>query len=172
MAITKYSNVMKPGPIGRIGRLILGSLSISFVAGILPFYSDFINVNPINDFSPYLIGVLIAFLVLNDVVNIGFNVSWRKRPQAIFLALFLIAMALDVLLYGSWWGAPLGIVILVMSLFTHLYLGTSHVLAAFIATPGCEMRSIPHLFAKLNGQDIEGVVCPGHWDEVDKWESD
>lgn len=162
--------VVKPGPIGRIGRFALGSLSLSFVTGILPYYSRFINSNPLDNSSPYLIGVLIAFIVLNDVVNIGFNVSWRRRPQAIFLVLVLLAIAVDLLLYGSMWGPPMGIVIFLISILTHLYLGISHILAALIATPGCEMRSIPHLIANLRGLDIEGVVCPGHWDAVDNWE--
>lgn len=163
--------VVKPGPIGRIGRFVLGSLSLSFVTGILPYYSRFINSNPLDNSSPYLIGVLIAFIVLNDVVNIGFNVSWRRRSQAIFLVLVLLAIAVDLLLYGSMWGPPMGIVIFLMSILTHLYLGISHILAALIATPGCEMRSIPHLVAKLRRRDIESVVCPGHWDAVDNWET-
>jgi hypothetical protein len=171
MAIIRNTTVVKPGPIGRIGRFVLGALSLSFVTGILPFYSHFINVNPLNDSSPYFIGVLIAFLVLNDVVNIGFNVSWRRLPQAVFLALVLLAIALDLLLYGAPWGPPLGVALFLMSILIHLYLGTSHILAALISTPGCEMRSIPHLLANLRGSDIEGVVCPGHWDAVDKWET-
>ena len=171
MAIIRNTTVVKPGPIGRFGRFVLGALSLSFVIGILPYYSHFINVNPLNNSSPYFIGVLIAFLVLNDVVNIGFNVSWRRRPQAIFLVLVLLAIALDMLLFGSTWGSPLGVVFFLMSILTHLYLGISHILAALIATPGCEMRSIPHLFAKLLGHNIKGVVCPGHWDAVDNWET-
>lgn len=164
-------NMLKPGLIGRIGRFVVGAFSLSFSAGFLPFYSHLIILNPFNDSSPYLIGVLIAFLVLNDVVNIGFNVSWRRIPQAIFLALVLLAIGLDVLIYGSLWGPPLGIVVFLMAVLTHLYLGISHILAALIATPGCEMRSIPHLFAKLCGRDIDTVVCPGHWDAVDNWET-
>jgi hypothetical protein len=171
MAIIRNTTVVKPGPIGRIGRFVLGAISSSFVISILPFYSFFITVNPLNNSSPYFIGVLIAFLVLNDVVNIGFNVSWSRRPQAIFLALVVLAIALDLLLYGSTWGPPLGVVLFLMSILTHLYLGTSHILAALIATPGCEMRSIPHLVAKLRGSNIEVHVCPGHWDAVDKWET-
>ena len=171
MAISSNTTLVKPGPIGRIGRFVLGALSLSFVASVLPFYSRIINVNPLNNSSPYFIGVLIAFLVLNDVINIGFNVSWRRRPQAIFLTLVILAIALDLLLYGSIWGTPLGAVLFFMSILTHLYLGSSHIMAALIATPGCEMRSIPQLVAKLRGSTTEVHVCLGHWDGVDKWEA-
>ena len=171
MAISSNATLVKPGLIGRIGRFVLGALSLSFVASVLPFYSHFINVNPLNNSSPYFIGVLIAFLVLNDVINIGFNVSWGRLPQAVFLALVLLAIGLDMLLYGKISGPPLGAVLFVLSIFTHLYLGASHILAALIATPGCEMRSIPQLVAKLRGSTTEVHVCPGHWDGVDKWET-
>lgn len=171
MAVIRNTPKSKLGPLGRIGRFIFGIFSLSFVAGYLPYYADVINVNPINDSSPYFIGVLIAFVVLNDVVNIGLNVSWRRRPQAIFLILVLLAIGLDLLLYGSIWAAPLGVVVFLMSMLTHLYLGSSHILAALISTPGCEMRSFPHLIAKIRGGDIEAVVCPGHWDAVDNWET-
>lgn len=171
MTITRKTSIVKPGIIGRIGRVIFGIFSLSFVAGYLPYDADVINVNPINDSSPYFIGVLIAFVVLNDVVNIGFNISWRRRPQAIFLVLVLLAIGSDLLLYGSIWAPPLGLVVFLMSMLTHLYLGSSHILAALISTPGCEMRSFPHLIAKIRGGDIEAVVCPGHWDAVDNWET-
>ncbi len=41
--------------------------------------------------------------------------------------------------------------------------------AAVLATPGCEMRSIPHLIAILRMGDLKEHVCPGPLDRFDEW---
>ena len=169
--VLKDRGLIKPGLIGRIGRFIFGLWSLYFVRETLTYSKFFINDPDVVSQFGYLAGVAIAFWVLPDVVNIGFNRQWKNRSQQIVIALAAVALVVDFLVYGSWWGPPLGWVVLGMSVLTHLYLGSSHILAGLIATPGCEMRSIPHLRALLTKKSVETVVCPGHWTAIDRWEA-
>ena len=49
-------------------------------------------------------------------------------------------------------------------------LGISVVLSALIATPACEMRSIPHLRTLTTGRATK-EHCPGALDRIDRWEA-
>lgn len=49
--------------------------------------------------------------------------------------------------------------------------GFSFVLSALIGTPGCEMRSIPHLWTLVTGRETQEHYCPGIIDTVDRWEA-
>jgi hypothetical protein len=61
--------------------------------------------------------------------------------------------------------------VFVWLLYTLGHLGVSFVLAAVIATPGCEMRSLPQLGAKLRRRTTDMHYCPGILTPVDRWES-
>ena len=65
---------------------------------------------------------------------------------------------------------PLAFVVFAMTMYVHTHLGISHVLSAILATPGCEMRAIPHLAALAFGGNVAAQVCPGPWDDLDRWE--
>ena len=56
----------------------------------------------------------------------------------------------------------------VLYVFGHL--GLSFLLSAVIATPGCEMRAIPHLWTLLTGRATREHHCPGFLDSLDAWE--
>lgn len=160
----------KPGPIGRLGRLVLGALSLMFVSSAVQFSQAFITLSHIDPLM-YAIVIAITFWVLPEVVDLGLTVGWGRRLRWAILGLCAAAIGLDLILYKEFWGPPLGIILFIVSVLTHTYLGTSHVLAALIATPGCEMRAIPHLAALVRGKSTEAVVCPGHWSAVDTWEN-
>jgi hypothetical protein len=161
----------KPGIFGRVGRFLVGIFALSFLPEVLPHTNFLVKTPPSTSSFNYFFGVAIAFWLLPDVVNIGFNIRWGRRSQQLFLWLAAVAIVADLVYYGALWGPPLGWLVLSMSVFTLGYLGLSHVLAALIGTPGCEMRAIPHLWAMLRGESVEEVVCPGHWDWVDKVET-
>jgi len=41
-----------------------------------------------------------------------------------------------------------------------------------LATPGCEMRAIPHLLSLVTGQEAKEHYCPvGPLHRIDKWEA-
>jgi hypothetical protein len=51
------------------------------------------------------------------------------------------------------------------------HLGIAFVLSAIIATPGCEMRSIPDLFGRVIGKPSEEHHCPAAFiTKIDEWE--
>lgn len=77
---------------------------------------------------------------------------------------------LDLALYGTWWAPPLGVFTLLWFIYWSAHLGVSLVLAALIATPGCEMRAIPHLWTRLTGRRTKEHYCPGFFDRLDRWE--
>ncbi len=54
--------------------------------------------------------------------------------------------------------------------YVYAHLGLSFVLAAALATPGCEMRGIPHLVGLLRGRSSGEHYCPGFIDGLDRWE--
>ena len=59
----------------------------------------------------------------------------------------------------------------VLYIFAHL--GLSFLLSALLGTPGCEMRAIHDLFAKLTGSQAREHHCPvGPLSGIDRWESD
>lgn len=160
-----------PGILGRVGRLLVGLFALSFLTEVLPNFAFLVRTPLSGSSFNYLFGVAIAFWLLPDVVNIGFNIRWGRGSQQLFLWLAAVAIMADLIFYGALWAAPLGWLVLSISVFTLGYLGMSHVLAAVIGTPGCEMRAIPHLRAMLRGETLEAVVCPGHWDWVDSMEA-
>jgi hypothetical protein len=153
-----------------VGRFVVGLFALSFLTEVLPHTTFLVTTPPSTSSFNYLFGAAIAFWLLPDVVNIGFNIRGGRRSQIIFLWLAAIAIVADLVFFGSIWAAPLGWLVLGMSVFALGYLGISHVLAALIGTPGCEMRAVSHLMASLRGESVEAVVCPGHWDWVDRAE--
>ena len=59
---------------------------------------------------------------------------------------------------------------LVWVVYTFGHLSLSFLLSAPIATPGCEMRAIPHLWTVLMGRATEEHYCLGALDAIDRWE--
>ena len=164
--------IANPGHIGHIARFTLGAFQLFFVVMLALYFWYYVSSEiPVGGYAlAYLFGVLLAFAPLNFVVNIGFNVSWGRRPQIAFLLIALAATAIDLVAYGSLWAPPLAFVVFAMTIYVHTHLGISHVLSAILATPGCEMRAIPHLAARVLGRNVEAEACPVLWDSLDRWE--
>ncbi len=54
--------------------------------------------------------------------------------------------------------------------YVYGHLGISFILAAFLATPGCEMRALPHLLGMIAGGEAREHCCPGFIEHIDRWE--
>jgi hypothetical protein len=169
--LPKDRKLLAPRLLGRVGRLIFGLWSLYFVREAITYWEFFVESPQVLDQVGYLMGVALAFWLMPDVINIGINRRWKRRSQIVWLIVALLAIAANLIFIGDWWGPLLGWTIWLMAVFVHLYLGASHVLSAIIGTPGCEMRSLPHLRAILGGSKVEMVVCPGHWTAFDSWEA-
>ena len=168
---SKDRMIKSPLLLGRLGRFIFGLWSLYFVREAFTYRFALVDFPDAFSQVGYLMGAALAFWLMPDVINIGLNRNWGSRSQFVWFGFALIAIVVDFVTTGSFIGQYLGWAILIMGVFVHSYLGISHVLSAIIGTPGCEMRSIPHLGALLSNQSVGTVVCPGHWTSFDRWES-
>ncbi len=158
-----------PGPAGRLVRLGWGLLLA------LSTYTVWMNPQALTGWSFPLqplwwVGGVALLSVLPYIVNIGFGVAWRAWPRNIVIGIMLVWIAANLFLYGSVWSPSLGWFVVAWQLYAMIHLGGSFLLAAAIATPGCEMRALPHLWTLLTGRATKEHYCPGHIDTVDKWE--
>ena len=173
----KPGTLVGPGPRGRILRLLVGGLQVTTI--VLALLHTNIFLRPEEPFSVSLFVVIwlgfslvVDIRFLGDMVNTGFRVSWGNRPYWVLLGLAALTLALSLGFSGAIWALPFSLFVFAVILYTAAHLGISHILAAILGTPGCEMRSIPQLVAILRRSDfVEEHSCPGLWDHYDKREA-
>lgn len=162
----------KPGPFGRLVRLLFGvGILFSLAPSLIGGFSFFGESTTVPTAILFWIAVGIGILNFNHVVNLGLGKSWGRRPQFVVLAGTAVATLLDLIFYGAWWAPPLGLFTWGWLLLMFIPLGIAFLLAAVLATPGCEMRSYNHLISRLQRQDPTEHFCPGGVDFADKWEA-
>lgn len=161
-----HGTLTPPGLIGRLVRLLLGAY-LSFHAWQVLTVTDVGDV----DHPMMWVSVIVALWLLPPVVNIGFGVDGKRHHQRALIVLGVLAAGTGWWLYGTplslptWWWMK-GI-----ALYTWTHLGLSFVFAAILATPGCEMRAIPDLIARLTRRPAKEHFCPGFIRQLDEWES-
>jgi len=166
----------RPGIMGRIVRFLMGVLVLSAFYQEADVAFAFITGTRYMDAFPpqspfFWISVLITFWVFPYVINIGWTKAWGRWPQLVIGLLAGIAILWGIGQFGNWWAPPLEVLLLAWMTYTFGHLGLSFLLASLIATPGCEMRAIPHLWTLLTGRKTKEHYCPGFLDPVDNWES-
>ncbi len=161
----------QPGPIGRLVRFSLG-----LVCGW--FFVFLIMVGPTQIVSqfPDMVGiwfwVIIGLYLFSYVINIGFRKQWGKKPQLVIIALAFVASFIGFMAYNNFWGPPLAWFLIIWLSYSYIHLGISFILSGILATPGCEMRAISHLIAKLNNRSEIVHHCPvGPLSQLDLWEA-
>lgn len=162
-------SIEPPGIIGRIVRLLLGFICLDLFVQIVDDISGMIERGwPLNFASIFT--VFLGFFLLKPVINIGFTAKLKYIPQIIVGSITITILAFqwvnDLPLFDKAFTAFL------MSWMSYVYghLGLSFVVAAVIRTPGCEMRSLPHLWSKLSGKESVVHYCPGPLTPIDNWE--
>ena len=144
--------LVTPGWIGRLVRLGFGLALLKFFYDLvryevlMPRGDTGLTSSQAPDQVWFWLLAAWLFWILPFVVNIGFGVSWRRWPQVAVLASAAIAIVVSLVSEGRIWSEPLGWVLLIWLLYESLHLGVCFVLSAVLATPGCEMRAIPHLW--------------------------
>ncbi len=167
----EQGSLSKPGLIGRAVRLIFGAMLLWGLYSLLRYgWIVMIDTTPPRRPEWWFL-IVLAFWLTPYVVNIGFTKNWRRAPQVVIVTLAAFAIAIDLAVYGAWWAPPLGILVLAWLVYFTAHLGVSFVLSALIATPGCEMRAIPHLWALTTGRSTKEHYCPGTLDRIDRWEA-
>jgi hypothetical protein len=170
LELVEEGSLERPGPIGRIVRLALGIACLYAIYELLFYHQAIINT-PVSVLPNIVLLIFVAILIINYVVNIGFGQSWRRWPSYISVAIMLILAGTAWLMFGTPDHALLGIVLWVWLIYFFAHLGLSFVLSAIIATPGCEMRSIPELLGRMSGRAAQEHHCPASFiSRIDVWE--
>lgn len=156
---------------GRVLKLVVGILQLWGVAQILFSFPALLTVT----WNPTIwLFVALAFWLLPSAFGLGFARVRSVGRGPLWIALGVgVAMALGTMvLRGELWGPPLTAYLLAVTVYAHLHVGLSHVLAAVVGTPGCEMRVLPYLVTRLTGRSEDQFhPCPGWWTPIDRWEA-
>ena len=154
-----------PGPIGRVVRLVLGLI-------IAKFIYDWIVYIDLSDFdNPFvLFWVAFSIALVPYVVNIGWGVNFGAKPRYALFGIWVLGAIAGYLIDGSFRSQLLWTVVEITQIYVYGHLGISFFLSAILATPGCEMRAIPHLVGKVSGEGSKEHYCPGFIDNIDGWE--
>jgi hypothetical protein len=170
LQLVEEGSLTRPGPVGRIVRLALGMLCLYAIYELLLYHEAIINT-PISVIPNISLLVFVAILIINHVVNIGFGKSWGRIPSYLSIAAMLIFAGVSWLTFGTLDHALLGAVLWGWLFYFYAHLGLSFVLSAIIATPGCEMRSIPELLGRLSARAVQEHHCPASFiTKIDDWE--
>lgn len=158
----------RPGPIGRGVRLVFALACFYAVAQVIVHGEHLLEPTPP---TGWVMPIAIALLVFPYVVNLGWGRSWGRWPQVANIVAILLAVVTTFVLSGRLWGVVPGTLVAVWLLYTFGHLGMSFLVAAVIATPGCEMRALPHLWTLRTGRSTAEHHCPGPLDGIDRWET-
>lgn len=159
----------KPGWIGRVVRLLMGVICVYTSFEVYAHYPAYIYTIP--DGTMLWFFSLLGFFLLPPVVSIGFGKELGHKPQVWYLILLFISIYYGYLVENTRWSVVAGHLLFALPFYVFGHLGISFLIAAAIGTPGCEMRSIPHLWSLLSGKRSKEHYCPGFIDGVDKWEA-
>ncbi|MCZ6642465.1 MAG: hypothetical protein O7G86_03735 [Gammaproteobacteria bacterium] len=172
LELVKPGSLAPPGPVGRLVRLGLGVMCLMGLWNVTVNLGTLITEPIAVVTDPYFIFLIVlGFWIFNYVVNIGFSKSWGRRPAYVSLAGFLILGVVGFVMYGSYSSPLLGAPLFLWLSYFYGHLGLSFVLAAALATPGCEMRAIPELVGLVTGRAAEEHQCPASFlTRLDEWE--
>ncbi len=134
MSFEKPATFPRPGPAGRVARISAGIALLSLFVSNLTDYRLAGDPNPPS--LPWWFGVAVSFYFLDYVFAIGFYRSWGRWSQVVLLLLALVAVAFDLVQYGSFWGPPLAVLLYLLTEFVLGVIGLSFLLSAILATPG------------------------------------
>ena len=161
----------RPGPIGRLVRLVFGAICGGFLvllilAGPAQIAARFPEIRGL---WPWAFAALYLF---SYVINIGFGRNWRRWPQVAVIACAFVASILSYFAYETFLGPPLAWFMIAWLVYVYAHLAISFFLSAILATPGCEMRALPHLLAIISSRPPIEHHCPaGPLSRIDAWEA-
>lgn len=170
LQLVDEGSLERPGPVGRIVRLALGIACLYAIYELLVYHQTIIST-PVSVLPNISLLVFAAIFIINYVVNIGFGMSLGRWPSYVSVSTLLILAGISWVMFGTPDHALLGVVFWAWLIYFFAHLGLSFVLAAIIATPGCEMRSIPELLGRMIGRAAQEHHCPAAFiTKVDAWE--
>ncbi|MFQ6005614.1 MAG: hypothetical protein ACE5OQ_08915 [Woeseia sp.] len=171
LQLQEEGSLEPPGPIGRLTRLTLGLACLYGLYELILYHQNIIQT-PVSVLPNLVIMVFAAVFITNYVVNIGLGRSWGRWPSYVLVGASVLLATVAWLTFGTPDHPMFGAVLWAWLVYFFAHLGMSFVLAAVLATPGCEMRSIPQLFGKITGRRVAEHHCPAAFiAKIDNWES-
>ena len=158
-----------PGPLGRLVRLGLGVLVLQSAVDAVLELGAGVSGPPSTDDSGLVIAAVIAAWLTPTVYDIGLGTDHGNRWR-LLAAAAIGASTLAGLVVGAP-GSGFTTGVLVWISVTLGWLGVAFLLAAILRTPGCEMRSLPHLASHVLPGERDFIACPGPLQPLDEWEA-
>ncbi|MEQ8857169.1 MAG: hypothetical protein RIC56_00845 [Pseudomonadales bacterium] len=163
-------SLIRPGPIGRLARLALGALCL-FALWEIVRYADVATARPFSTLDARWPLLVVPLCLFDAVVNIGFSRDWGHRPLLVSGVVLALAATGALLVAGRLDSPILGLPLNLLLGYFYAHLGLSFVVAALIASPGCEMRAIPAWLGRIRGRPSAEHRCPAAFiDRIDAWE--
>ncbi len=161
----------RPGPVGRLARLVFGLMCLWYVYGLLMIAGG--NVSQTGNIRPMIWnGMIPGLFLVSYVVNIGYSRAWKKWPAIVSAITFTVVALVGYLTSGTVETATLARLIWGWELYVFAHLGLAFLLAATIGSPGCEMRAIHDLYSRITGTPTKEHCCPiGPLHSIDQWEA-
>ncbi len=171
LKLEECGSLPKPGPIGRLVRLIFGILCLHYVKGLWMvqdhIFTDATGIRPL-----IINGILPGLLLVSYIINIGYSRSWGKRPAIVSAAFFALIAGFGYFNSGNFETLYLAMALHLWEFYLFAHLGLCFVFAALIRTPGCEMRALHHLYTLITGVPTKEHHCPvGPLQPIDNWEA-
>lgn len=161
----------RPGPVGRLARLIFGAMCLYYVNGLLTIADGILSPD---GGIPQMLwnGIVPGLFLVSYVVNIGYSRAWKKWPAVVSAVVLGMIATVGYLTSGTVETAALGRSIWGWELYVFGHLGAAFLVAAVIGTPGCEMRAFHDLYSRLTGVPVKEHYCPvGPLHPIDRWEA-
>ncbi len=142
----------KTGPMGRVGRVVLGLFLTWYLIRFVGAWISAIqqgNVAPHQDVYTAVVqrGNLLLYAIALFALIFPRLVILRARVM-VSGVLFIIVVLADYLLFGDWWGLPLAAFLSLLIVGFLGFFAISLVLAGVLAYPGCEETAIPNLLSR------------------------
>ncbi len=171
LKLDEPGSLPKPGPVGRIVRLVLGLLCLYYVQGLLDVTNSLMT-NGGHIRGVLWNGVIIGLFLVSYIINIGYSRAWKKWPAFVSGGSFIALAGVGYLIQGSIETELLAGVIWVWELYLFTHLGLAFIVASVIGTPGCEMRAFHDLYSRTTGMPTKEHYCPvGPLHPIDQWEA-
>ena len=162
MTNSTQESSLRPGPLGRAARILLGLILLRFFWG---FVTGFEAVAQPGNIALYFWAAIGMF---SHVLGTVLPPLRQERLRKLIVGFsVLIALGITRAVFHSWWGPPIAWTLYVLALAGMGILGLEFTLAGLVGQIGCEKTVIPNLLRRNSPPQVESCAL---WDPIDRWE--
>jgi hypothetical protein len=161
----------RPGPVGRVARLVFGILCSWYVVELIEVAGNLFDSQG-NIRAAIWNGILPGLFLISYIINIGYSRAWKKMPAVVSGVTLLVIAGAGFAVSGTVETVFLARSAWLWEIYLFSHLGLSFLLSAIIGTPGCEMRALHDAWSRLSGNPTREHYCPvGPLNSIDQWEA-